>query len=208
MAKACKGVVIMRKSISESKVQRMRNLVSGDYSSKTKIRSGYTTKRIVRKEGDIWEERGKKWTIKDGIKQTINKLDELRISSKPPLCCPNCNKRMKSGLDKNIYNLFKFCTDCLAWFERKKHEKGEWEEYKNSVQNANFESWLNERKEEYKDFISHRNNRNYVSEAGDIETWSSGQSDEELKAKFDEQVKIIMEKRNEKNKKVKTKRNS
>ena len=62
MVKTCKGVIIMRKSISESKVQRMRNLATGNIHAKSAIRSGYTTKRVIRKEGDIWEERGKTWT--------------------------------------------------------------------------------------------------------------------------------------------------
>ena len=38
----------MRKGISEDKVKRMRNIVSGNYNSKTKIRSGYTAKNIER----------------------------------------------------------------------------------------------------------------------------------------------------------------
>ena len=47
MVKTCKGVIIMRKSISESKVQRMRNLVTGNIHAKSEIRSGYTTKRVT-----------------------------------------------------------------------------------------------------------------------------------------------------------------
>ena len=61
----------MKKGIKESNVQRMRNLVSGNYSSKTKISSGYTKTTKDYKEGDIWEENGKQWTIKRGIKRTV-----------------------------------------------------------------------------------------------------------------------------------------
>ena len=39
-----------------------------------------------------------------------------------------------------------------------------------------------------------------VTEAGDIEDWSNGQSEEELKAIFEKQIKEIQERRNEKSK--------
>ena len=48
----------MKKGIKESKVQRMRNLVTGNYTANTKLISGYTPEIIERKEGDIWKEKG------------------------------------------------------------------------------------------------------------------------------------------------------
>ena len=198
MVKACKGVVMMRKAIDESKVQRMRNLVSGNYNEKTKIRSGYTRKRIVRKEGDIWEENKKTWTIKNGIKQTINKLDKIRIESATPLCCPKCNKRMKKEGDKFAYSHFKFCMSCLAEFETQIKIKGRdhWFKYKKEVQDANFNSWLKEVSSEYDDFIKQRTSKTMISEAGDIEDWGTGQSEKELRERFDKEIKEIMGRRN------------
>ena len=199
MVKTCKGVVIVRKAIDESKVQRMRNIVSGDYSAKTKIRSGYTKKRVIRKEGDIWEENKKTWTIKNGIKQTVNKLDKIRVENTIPLCCPKCTKRMKKAQDKFAYSHFKFCMDCLATFETgiKKLGRENWFKYKRKIQDANFKSWLKEVGEEYSDFLNSRNSKTMISEAGDIEDWSTGQSTAELQKRFDEEIKNIMEKRNE-----------
>ena len=43
----------MKKWIAEDKVQRMRNLISGKYGDKTKIRSGFETKTKRRVEGDM-----------------------------------------------------------------------------------------------------------------------------------------------------------
>ena len=63
-------------------IQRMRNLVSGNASNKTKVSTGYGKKRIVRSEGDTWEIKGKTWTIKNGIRQTVSKLDAARRSYK------------------------------------------------------------------------------------------------------------------------------
>ena len=45
----------MKKAIKESKVQRMRNLVTGNYNSSTEIQTGYGKKRAKRLEGDVWD---------------------------------------------------------------------------------------------------------------------------------------------------------
>ena len=58
----------MKKGISESKVQRMRNIVKGDYTKSVSTQVGYK-KSDKKVEGDVWEEAGKTWTIKNGIKQ-------------------------------------------------------------------------------------------------------------------------------------------
>ena len=63
----------MKKGISESKVQRMRNIVKGDYTKSVKTQVGYK-KSDKKKEGDIWEEGNKTWTIKNGIKQNVPKM--------------------------------------------------------------------------------------------------------------------------------------
>ncbi len=49
----------MKKSISKSKVQRMRNIVTGNYNDKSRIQTGYLKTKKKHKEGDVWEEKGK-----------------------------------------------------------------------------------------------------------------------------------------------------
>jgi len=188
----------MKKSIDEKKVQRMRNLVSGDHTAKTQLRSGYTKRRVVRNEGDVWEENKKTWTIKNGIKQTINKLDKIRIQSQVPLCCPKCESRLKTQGDKFAYSHFSFCMNCLARFETDIKIKGRdhWFKYKKTVQDANFKSWLKEVSSEYEDFLNSRESKTMISEAGDIEDWGDGQSREELQNKFNMEINDMMEKRN------------
>ena len=189
----------MRKGIEENKVQRMRNLVSGNYTKGIHVRSGYTTKTVKRVEGDVWEERGKTWTIKNGIKQTINKLDQFRKKAAMPLCCPKCSKKMKIQ-DKKAWTIFKFCSDCLVLFESGIQKAGKWAEYKKDVQDKNFESWLKEVTDEFKDFINQRDSKNMITEAGDIESWDGGQNKEVLQQKFESDIKSIKDKRNESNK--------
>ena len=66
---------ILKKEFKKNDVERIRNLVQGKYGEKTGQSVGYQKKIIDRKEGDIWEEDGRKWTIKDGIKQNVTKLE-------------------------------------------------------------------------------------------------------------------------------------
>ena len=46
-------------------VQRMRNIITKDYNAKTTTQVGYSKAYIDRKEGDVWEEYGKKWILKN-----------------------------------------------------------------------------------------------------------------------------------------------
>ena len=190
----------MKKWIAEDKVQRMRNLITGDYDAKTKLRIGFETKTNKKSEGDVWEEKGRTWTIKNGLKQTINKMDEYRKKMSMPLKCPSCSKKMK-WFDKHAYNHFNHCSDCLVIFECEIQKKGLWEEYKRKIQDANFRSWLKESTEEFKDYLRNRNNKTYVTEAGDIEDWGGGQSDKEIKQAFDKAINKIVENRKQNRKK-------
>ena len=120
----------MKKAISEAKVQRMRNLVTGKYKAKTATQIGYKKEIKEYKEGDIWTEGRKTWTIKNGIKQTVSKLDKIKKEVFTPLCCPECGNVMKKRLDKPNYKIHKKCFDCVIEFEGKlKHIPGEYEKY-------------------------------------------------------------------------------
>ena len=69
---------VLKKEFQQKDVNRIRNIVNKKYGDKTQLSVGYQTKKQDHKEGDIWEENGKQWTIKDGIKQTYTKLDSLK----------------------------------------------------------------------------------------------------------------------------------
>ena len=137
----------MRKSISKTKVQRMRNLITKNYGDKTKIQSGYIKKRTKHSEGDVWEENGKTWTIKDGIKQNVTKLDSVREAIKVPLSCPKCKQSMSHWLNNIVYPHFKFCYKCVKEFEKDlRREQGwdkeKWQNHLQEIRKANFDTWL------------------------------------------------------------------
>ena len=102
------------KDWKEKDVQRLRNLVSKNHTDKTVTQIGYTKKRLNRVEGDCWEENNKTWTIKNGIKITITKLDTVKKLLQIPLTCPNCHKSMvNTRLNKNMYAIHNMCFDCV-----------------------------------------------------------------------------------------------
>ena len=96
---------VLKKEFKQEDVQRVRNLVNKDYTAKTKQQSGYKKTSQRYKEGDEWEENGKRWTIKNGIKQSITKLDAAKKALRLPLRCPNCGGPMKHRLAKKMSNV-------------------------------------------------------------------------------------------------------
>lgn len=191
----------MRKGLAKDKVQRMRNLVSGNYGDKTKIQTGFVDTKVVYVEGDVWESKGKTWTIKNGIRQTINKLDEARKAIRVPLACPKCSDpRMTKPAYKKIYKRYGFCPNCLAKFEKQLRKDGLYEDYVSKVNKSSNESWIRQMTGEYQDWLDSRDSDGYITESGDIEGWSGGESKESLEAKFvirQEEVKKRLEKSNE-----------
>ena len=56
---------MLKKEFKRKDVNRARNLITGNIDSSTGIQVGYNKKTKNYKEGDIWEEKGKKWTKQD-----------------------------------------------------------------------------------------------------------------------------------------------
>ena len=108
---------MLNKEFKRKDVERMRNLIKGDTGKSAELQVGYTAKKEDYKEGDIWEEGGKQWTIKDGIKQTYTKLDKVKKEAILPLFCPNCGSLMKKRLDAKMYKIHKTCFDCVVKME-------------------------------------------------------------------------------------------
>ena len=77
----------LKKDFQERDVQRLRNLIQGKYGEKTRSSVGFTNKQEFHKEGDVWVENGRTWTIEDGIKQMqtllINRADYVRSTYIP-----------------------------------------------------------------------------------------------------------------------------
>ena len=69
---------MLKKEFKRKDVNRARNLIMGKTGASTGTQIGYNKKVEDHKEGDVWTENRKTWTIKNGIKQTISKLDKIK----------------------------------------------------------------------------------------------------------------------------------
>ena len=160
----------LKKDFQERDVQRLRNLIQGKYGEKTRSSVGFTNKQEVYNEGDIWESDGRTWTIKEGIKQNITKLDKAKKAHIVPLLCPKCKKIMKNRNDKPFYNIHKMCFDCVLDFESNLKQQGKWEDYQLNIKNGEIDKQIEDFKAYIKDRLEESND-GFVSENGEVEKW-------------------------------------
>ena len=157
----------------------MRNLIKGKSGESAETQVGFTSKKIDYKEGDIWEENGKQWTIKDGIKQTATKLDKVKKEAILPLFCPECGTLMKKRTDTKMYKIHQKCTDCVVKMETQLKIEGKYEEYERNMIAGNAESYLDDLEQYLLEAINESNTQ-YISEKGEIERWKGGIDKEEF----------------------------
>ena len=169
----------LNKEFEKKDVERMRNLIKGKANSSSENQVGYQKKTIERKEGDVWIENKKTWTIKNGIKQTISKLDKIKKEVFMPLCCPNCGNVMKKRLDKPNYNIHKKCHDCVVKFEHKLRYTGKYKKYIKELRAKNSLDMLDDL-ESYLLSAVNTTNEGYISERGELERWVGGLNKEKI----------------------------
>jgi hypothetical protein len=89
----------------------------------------------TRNEGDVWEDStGKQWTIKNGIRQSVTKLDD----AKTPWWCPRCSKPMNHRFDIKFWRIRGHCMDCVIKDETEIRRQGKWEEYERKIMLRNY----------------------------------------------------------------------
>jgi hypothetical protein len=162
---------MLKREFRERDVQRMRNIIQKDYTAKTVTQVGYTKTQVEHKEGDVWEENGKKWTIKNGIKQTITRFDELKKVLNLPLTCPSCGKAMKNNtLNKKMWPIHSKCFDCIITYETELKRQGKFENYAKSLISGGVKQYIKDLEDALVDFTNEVDDQ-FVTEQGDIETW-------------------------------------
>ena len=164
---------MLKKEFKRKDVQRARNLIMGNSGASTGTQIGYKKETKDYKEGDIWTEGRKTWTIKNGIKQTVSKLDTIKREVFVPLSCPCCGKIMKNRLDKHNYKIHKKCHDCVIEFEHKLKIKGKYDSYIKNLKAKNSLDIVDEIESYLLDAIN-TSNSGFVSEDGVIERWIGG----------------------------------
>jgi len=170
---------MLKKEFKRKDVTRARNLLTGKSGASSETQVGYEKKRVDYKEGDVWVENKKTWTIKDGIKQTISKMDAIKKEIFMPLCCPECGNVMKKRLDKPNYKAHKKCFDCVIEFEHKLRLKGEYDDYIKNLRLKNRLTEIDEMENMFLD-LANQSNEGYVSEHGEVERWVGGIDKEKI----------------------------
>jgi predicted nucleic-acid-binding Zn-ribbon protein len=161
---------LLKKEFKHSDVQRVRNIVNKDFTAKTKSQVGYQKTYQSHSEGDVWEESGKQWTIKNGIKQNITKLDTAKKATRLPLRCPKCGGPMKHWLAKKMYYIHGFCFDpCTVEFEASLQKAGLYEAYEKKMMSGNISNFIKDI--EAWVFESLGSSNSVVTEDGVVEDW-------------------------------------
>lgn len=159
----------LKKEFKHSDVARARNLVNKNFTGKTKIQAGYQKILIKYKEGEVWEDKGKMWTVKNGLKQNITKLDYLKKAARVPLACPKCSKSMKHHLAKKMYRIHGFCFECTVDYEGTLRNAGLFEAYEKKMMSGNIKAFTNDLENWVKETLA--NKITMVTEQGDVEDW-------------------------------------
>ena len=148
-------------------------------------------KHVKHVEGDVWEERGRLWTIKNGIKRTVSKMDEARKELMMPLACPKCGTAMKGQLDPKFWTINKSCFNCLVAVEHEVRKAGKWEEYEKAKIVANANGIMKDLETFFEEFAKESVSKAHVTEDGVIEKWK----DDGLVDKIGEEVVTELNKR-------------
>jgi len=162
---------LLKKEFKTRDIQRMRNIITKKSGDKTGVQVGYTADYVEHKEGDIWEERGKKWTIKNGIKQTVTRFDNIKKKIFTPIVCPNCNKPMTKGhIDKYMFSIHQKCSDCVFDYETKLKVQGKYQEYERDIIKQGVKYHIKEMEGVLLELLMN-NSEQFVTENGEIEEW-------------------------------------
>lgn len=182
----------LQREFKDRDVQRMRNIIKKDYSAKTTTQVGYNKVHIDRKEGDVWEEDGKKWTLKNGIKQTVTRFDALKKTISLPIACPKCGNGMKSTtLNKKMWPIHKMCFDCVIDMETELKRTGQFEQYVHELTTRGIKTYIKDLEDALLDMAS-ESNESFVTEAGDIEKWAGkGMDDDKLTQDLQEYIQKL-----------------
>ena len=108
--------------------------------------------------------------IKNGIKQTVTKLDKIKDMVLMPLSCPNCGGLMKMhDIEKKMWAIHKTCFDCVLKKETQIKIEGKWEEYERSMMNANKNAMVEDLEAAMEEWFTQSDT--FVTEQGDVESW-------------------------------------
>ena len=135
----------LQKDFKPRDIQRMRNLITKKFGDKTATQSGYTRQIVEHKEGEVWEEDGKQWTVKNGLKQNITRFDNIKKSLILPITCPKCDSHMTNHpINKKMWPIHGMCFDCVIKMETELKRDGKWDAYQRNITKSSTQTLIKE----------------------------------------------------------------
>lgn len=104
---------------------------------------------VIRQEGERWEENGKTYEMKDGIKQAVSWAQSARM----PWWCPRCSKAMSHRFDRKFYYLRGWCYNCNIDVEGQMRLDGTYEKFEKQIMRANEVAFLKDKIEGHLTYI-------------------------------------------------------
>jgi hypothetical protein len=182
----------LKKEFKQKDVQRMRNIITKNYGASTQIASGYEVEQKEYVEGDIWEEDGKTWTIKRGLKQTVTKLDEIKKLVSIPFACPVCKTSFQdTPTNRKMWAIHQMCLDCVVEMEAKLKIEGKFEEYEKKMLNGNKNSMMSDLEVALDEWLN--SNNSFITEQGDVENWGKKVGNQQDTDALRELIKVAKE---------------
>ena len=132
-----KAVADVRKKISEVMNKQEQKLVFG-----------WRPQQVERQEGEVWEDvDGKKWTKKNGLVQTVTKLDGF----KTPWWCPKCGTPL-NGHHLKAYKKAGHCHECMLKEEMELKKSGKWHDVVKEKGRQNHIAWVKDKIQELQSY--------------------------------------------------------
>jgi len=182
---------MLKKEFKKYDVNRIRNIVKGKHDERTTIGIGYKKKKEhSHKEGETWEENGKVWTIKDGVKTNQTQLDKIKKLNQLPLFCPQCGNLTYPNRDNKIYKIHKKCLECVIDMEHELKKNNLWGEYEKNIINSDLEGLI----EMYKNFMLEQINNNetmFITEKGKKQEWIGGNNNNQIQKLLEEGIQYL-----------------
>jgi hypothetical protein len=181
--------------MDQRNIRRVKQILEGDYTSKSSISSGYEKEHIEHQEGEIWTENEKSYIMKNGIKRSYSKLSFIRHETRMPLTCPNCSNAMgMNRLDRIMWIKRHMCFDCVIKSDTLEIINGTFEKTSGEKIKQNQKSWFNDFSNYITEAVMNVDGKHFITEAGDIEDWESKISKEKLMEETNKQLTELKEK--------------
>lgn len=135
----------------EHKLEKIRGDLAkklGNWADRIQVSMAYTPK-IERVEGEVWNEEGKNYIVKDGIKQSVSIMQLARM----PWHCPKCSKSMNHRFDRKFFYLRGWCYNCNVEWEGQLRIEGKWEAFEKRMLRENEKSFIRDKIQELTQYM-------------------------------------------------------